>query len=72
MDTQIKIFLCDLFIMWTVYLVTQTINKVTATYTDQEGGSHITGKNIAALRSSMFSIYLAAWPAHILVRELLA
>lgn len=68
---NIKVFLCDAFIIFTVYLITQAINKATATWLDEEGGSHITNENIAVLRSSMFSIYITAWPFHIIIRELL-
>lgn len=71
MDIELKITLCDLFITWTVYLVTNTINKYTATTTDDEGGSHIENSHIVVLRASIFNVYLLAWPAHILVREIL-
>lgn len=71
MDTSIKILLCDFFIMWTVYLVSNGINKYTAATTDDEGGTHITNRHMAILRTSVYNIYLLAWPAHVLVRELL-
>lgn len=71
MDTSTKILLCDFFIMWTVYLVSNSINKYTAATTNEEGRLRITDKHIAILRTSVYNIYLLAWPAHVLVREIL-
>lgn len=71
MDTSIKILLCDFFIMWTVYLVSNGVNKYTAATQNEEGRLSITNRHIAILRTSVYNVYLLAWPAHVLVRELL-
>lgn len=71
MDTSMKILLCDFFIMWTVYLVSNGINKYTAATMDDGGRTHITDRHMNILRTSVYNLYLFAWPAHVLVRELL-
>jgi hypothetical protein len=61
--------LVELFMIFTVWTMTQCINSITHGYKEKDGTLHITSSELKVLRIAPLLIYAIAYPLHMLLKE---
>jgi hypothetical protein len=61
--------LIELFMVYTVWVMTKSINSITDGYKEEDGTSHITSSELKVLRIAPLLIYAIAYPLHMLLKE---
>jgi len=61
--------LIELFMIYTVWVMTKSINSITDGYEKEDGSKHINNSDLQVLRIAPLIIYTIAYPLHMLLKE---